>query len=124
MPDALVRQAIDQSFELAERLAGKEDVIRRAGVEELKDLRQKATRRVRSPRASGQEPFLRFLRPPKAPRPVRAESLTTLIDIPLLFILSLRTILKIGHCYGYPLDQRRDRHFVVRGADCSDFGHT
>ena len=40
-------------------------------------------------------------------------TLTTLIDIPLLFILSLRTILKIGHCYGYPLDQRRDRHFVV-----------
>ena len=27
--------------------------------------------------------------------------------------MALRTILKIGHCYGYPLDQRRDRPFVV-----------
>jgi hypothetical protein len=38
---------------------------------------------------------------------------TTLLDIPLLFVFSLRTILKIGHCYGYPLEARRDRHFVL-----------
>ena len=29
---------------------------------------------------------------------------TTLLDIPLLFTLALRTIRKIGHCYGYALD--------------------
>ena len=39
--------------------------------------------------------------------------LTTLIDIPLLFVLSLRTILKIGHCFGYPLDRPRDRRYVL-----------
>ena len=39
--------------------------------------------------------------------------LATLADVPLLFTMALRTILKIGHCYGYPLDQRRDRPFVV-----------
>ncbi len=39
--------------------------------------------------------------------------LTTLADVPLLFTLALRTILTIGHCYGYPLDQRRGRPFVV-----------
>src|SRR5205823_4310250 len=27
--------------------------------------------------------------------------------------LALRTILKIGHCYGYPLDQPKDRPFVL-----------
>ena len=39
--------------------------------------------------------------------------LTTLLDIPLLFVLSLGTIRKIGHCYGYPLDRHNDRPFVL-----------
>ena len=39
--------------------------------------------------------------------------MTTLIDVPLLFILSLWTIQKIGHCYGYPLDRERDRQYVL-----------
>ena len=39
--------------------------------------------------------------------------LTTVIDIPLLFVLSLRTILRIGHCYGYSLDHPHDRTLVL-----------
>jgi hypothetical protein len=39
--------------------------------------------------------------------------ITTLVDMPLLFLLSLRTIVRIGRCYGYPLDQERDRKFVL-----------
>ena len=39
--------------------------------------------------------------------------MTTLLDVPILFVMSLWTILRIGHCYGYALDQRRDRHFVL-----------
>jgi EcsC protein family len=39
--------------------------------------------------------------------------LTTLIDVPLMFVLALRTILKIGHCYGYALDRAADRQFVL-----------
>jgi hypothetical protein len=38
---------------------------------------------------------------------------TTVADIPLLFVLSLRTIQKIGHCYGYALDQAGDRNYVL-----------
>ena len=37
----------------------------------------------------------------------------TLIDGPLLFVLTLRTIIRIGHCYGYALDHRRDQAFVL-----------
>ena len=40
-------------------------------------------------------------------------AVTTLIDLPLLFLLSLRTIIRIGRCYGFPLDQERDRKFVL-----------
>ena len=39
--------------------------------------------------------------------------ITTLFDLPLLFTLSLRTIVRIGRCYSFPLDQERDRKFVL-----------
>ena len=39
--------------------------------------------------------------------------ITTLLDVPLLFVLGLTTIRKIGHCYGYPLERHKDRHFVL-----------
>jgi hypothetical protein len=38
---------------------------------------------------------------------------TTLLDVPVLFFLAMRTILRIGRCYGFPLDQPRDRKFVL-----------
>jgi hypothetical protein len=39
--------------------------------------------------------------------------ITTLADMPLLFLLAIRTIVRIGRCYGFPLDQERDRKFVL-----------
>jgi EcsC protein family len=38
---------------------------------------------------------------------------TTLLDVPLLFILALRTIRKIGCEYGYHLEKPKDRRFVL-----------
>jgi hypothetical protein len=35
------------------------------------------------------------------------------LDIPLLFVLSLTTIQKIGYCYGYDLDRGGDRQFAL-----------
>jgi hypothetical protein len=39
--------------------------------------------------------------------------LTTLADVPILFVLALRTIIRIGRCYGYTLDTERERQFVL-----------
>jgi hypothetical protein len=39
--------------------------------------------------------------------------LTTLVDVPVLFVLALRTIIKLGRCYGYPLEGERARKFVL-----------
>ncbi len=36
---------------------------------------------------------------------------TTLLDVPLLFASALRTIIRIGQCYGYPGGDPRDRYF-------------
>jgi hypothetical protein len=38
---------------------------------------------------------------------------TTLLDVPLLFVLGLRTIRKMGCGYGYHLEQAKDRMFVL-----------
>lgn len=38
---------------------------------------------------------------------------TTLLDVPLLFTLCLRTIIKTGRCYGYPLDGPTDKAWVL-----------
>jgi hypothetical protein len=110
--DALIRVAIEQSFEIAERIAGKEDVKRRAGVRDLRDLRRKRLEEC-DHLAAQAGVFSQVFATAQGALTGAGGVLTTLVDIPLLFILSLRTILKIGHCYGYPLDQRRDRHFII-----------
>ena len=38
---------------------------------------------------------------------------TTLLDVPLLFTLCIRTIIKTGHCYGYALDRPTDKAWVL-----------
>ena len=112
LPDALVRRAIDQGFELAERLVGKEDVLRQAGVEDPSDLRKKPLEECdRLALQTGV--FSQVFATAEGAATGAGGILTTLVDIPLLFVLSLRTIIKIGHCYGYPHNQRRDRHFII-----------
>ena len=112
IPNAAVRVSIEQSIELAIRLSGKEEVKRRAGVDDLSDLRKKellACDRLALQTGVSSQVFSTV----EGAVTGAGGALTTLVDIPLLFILSLCTILKIGHCYGYSLDQRRDRHFVL-----------
>ena len=112
IPDSAVRVAIEQSFELAVLLAGKEEIKRRGGVDDLSDLQKKQLEECdRLALQTGV--FSQVFSTVQGAVTGAGGALTTLIDIPLLFILSLWTILKIGHCYGYPLDQRRDRHFIV-----------
>ena len=93
------------------RLAGKDEVKRRAGVDELGDLRNKPLEEC-DRLAHETELFSQVFATVQGAVTGAGGVLTTLIDIPLLFVLSLRTILKVGHCYGYSLDRRRDQHFV------------
>ncbi len=112
IPDVAVRFAIERSFELAVLLAGQEEIKRRGGVNDLSDLQKKQLEDCdRLALQTGI--FSQVFSTVQGAVTGTGGALTTLIDIPLLFVLSLWTILKIGHCYGYPLDQRRDRHFIL-----------
>jgi hypothetical protein len=112
IPDNLVRAAIAKSYDLSEVLAGQEDIKRQAGVRELSEL-------LKKPLEGCDRLAFQVSAAAQAWATVEGAAtgaggvLTTLIDVPLMFVLALRTILKIGHCYGYALDRAADRQFVL-----------
>jgi hypothetical protein len=112
IPDSLVRAAIEKAYNLARKLDSLEEGKREAGVADVTELRsrplevcdQLASRVIgRSQLISAVEGGLTG----------SGGMLTTLVDLPLLFVLSLMTIRKIGHCYGYTLDRGNDERFVL-----------
>jgi hypothetical protein len=112
VPDSMVRFAIERTYDASALLAIQKDIVSQSGIKELSELRGKPLEECdRLSKRVG----------------VIAESLaalegiatglggmwTTAIDVPLVFVLAIRTIIKIGHCYGYTLDQPKDRPFVL-----------
>lgn len=112
IPDSLVRAAIDRSYDAAELTAGRKDVRKRAGVRSLPELRLKPLEECDA-LAKQVGTAAQAMAATAGAATGAGGPLTTLADVPLLFTLALRTILKIGHCYGYPLDKQKDRPFVV-----------
>lgn len=112
IPDQAVRVAIAQAYSAADRLASLEDVKREAGVRDLAELRQKPLEEC--DRVATRVGAVACVWATIEGGATGAGGvLTTVLDIPLLFILSIRTILKIGHSYGYLLDQEADRNYVL-----------
>jgi EcsC protein family len=112
IPDRLVSVAIETSYDMAAKLAGPEDIKRQAGVRDLADLRDRPLEECdRLAKQVGKNALV--LATVEGAATGAGGVLTTLIDVPLLFALSLRTILRIGHCYGYALDDRKSRYYVL-----------
>lgn len=106
IPDPLAELAIGKADDVAEAIASRRDIERRAGVNDLSELRDRPLEEC--DRMSEQ-----FGRTALAISTAEGAAtgaggvFTTLIDVPLLFTLALRTIRKIGYCYGYPLEGPR-----------------
>ena len=112
IPKRVVRAVIEKSYDVSEWLAGREDIKRRAGVADLVELRDKPLEEC--DRLAYQVGLAaQTLAIAEGAATGAGGVLTTLLDVPLLFTLALRTILRIGHCYGYPLEHRKGRHFVL-----------
>jgi hypothetical protein len=112
IPDQLVQAALDKAYSASELLAGQADLMRRAGVSQLGELKRKPLQECDRLAAHVGTAALVWATIEGAATGAGGV-LTTLIDIPLLFVLSIRTILRIGHCYGYSLDHPHDRGFVL-----------
>ncbi len=52
--------------------------------------------------------------------PVFGGEIATVIDVPILFEAALKSIRRIGHCYGFPLDNEADRRFVLQILDIAN----
>jgi hypothetical protein len=112
IPDRAVRAAITKSYDASERLAGQEDIKRRAGVRDISELAQGPLERCDrlAVETGGSAQTLGAI---EGAATGAGGLLTTFLDVPLLFTLALGTIRRIGHCYGYPLEHHRDRHFAL-----------
>ena len=112
IPDGLARAAIEKADDVADFMAGQEDIKRRFGVRDLDELRdrpmEECDRMAREVGLAAQA-----LATAEGAATGAGGVWTTLLDIPLLFGLALRTIRKIGHCYGYALDGPQGRTFVL-----------
>jgi hypothetical protein len=112
IPDRAVAAAIAKAYDASGVLADSEDVRRRAGVRALADLAQgpleRSDRLAREVGASA-----RTIGAVEGAATGAGGLFTTFLDVPLLFVLGLRAVRKVGHCYGYPLEHHHDRHFVL-----------
>jgi hypothetical protein len=112
IPDPLVEFAVEKAYSASELLAGHDDIQRKAGVRELVEMRDKPLDlcdRLASEVGIGAQAISLI----EGAATGAGGVLTTLLDIPVLFVLSLRTIRKVGHCYGYALDREQDKPFVL-----------
>jgi EcsC protein family len=110
IPDVLVRSTIELSYRAAHRLAPPASVARQAGVKDVRELRRapleecdRLTDRVSL--------AARALATAEGAATGAGGVGTTLLDVPLLFGSALRTIIRIGQCYGYPGGEPKDRYF-------------
>jgi EcsC protein family len=112
IPDQAAQIAIEKLYSASEMLAIREDMMREAGVRDLAELRKKPLEdcdRLAMQVGSVAQVWATI----EGAATGAGGVLTTLIDVPLLFVLALRTIMKIGHSYGYPLDRPTDQSFVL-----------
>ncbi len=106
IPDRLAELAIIQADDVAETLASRREVERRAGVKDLGELHHRPLEECdRMAEQVGMTALA--ISTVEGAATGAGGAFTTLIDVPILFTLALRTIRKIGYCYGYPLEGRR-----------------
>jgi len=110
VPEMLVRVAVESSYRAALTVATPESAASHAGVTDVEELRKKPLKECdRLAQQVGMA--AQVLAMAEGAATGAGGALTTLIDVPLLFISALRTIIRIGQCYGYPADQPVHRYF-------------
>jgi hypothetical protein len=112
VPDSLALGAIDAAYKASELSATQSDIQLQANVRDIRDLHHatledcdRLSRRVGT--------MAQGLATVEGAATGAGGVWTTLADVPLLFALCLRTIIKTGHCYGYPLDRPSDKAWVL-----------
>jgi EcsC protein family len=112
LPERIVRAAIEKAYDISVTLAGQEDIKLQAGVRNIAQLRHRTLDEcdLLAKQISAASQVWASI---EGAATGAGGIITTALDMPLLFILALRTILRIGHCYGYTLEGRYEQRFVL-----------
>jgi EcsC protein family len=110
VPEVAISLAIESSYTAAEKLAGRQNIAHRAGAGDIAELRGKPLEEC-DRLASQVAMTARALAVAEGAVTGVGGVVATTIDVPLLFASALRTILRIGYCYGYQADAAKDRYF-------------
>jgi hypothetical protein len=108
----VVRFTIERAYDASALLATLNDIKRQAGVTDISEMRDRPLSecdRLSKRVGLAAESLAAF----EGVATGLGGMWTTTLDVPLVFVLALRTIIKVGHCYGYTLDQAKDRPFVL-----------
>jgi hypothetical protein len=112
IPERVVRAAIMKAYDASEVLAARGDIRRRAGVRDIAELQHRPLEDC-DRLAIGVGAEAEAVAAVEGALTGAGGILTTFLDVPLLFVVGLAAIRRIGHCYGYPLEHHKDRHFVL-----------
>jgi hypothetical protein len=112
IPDRLAREAIEAVYTVAERTALEEEIKARAGVADLTELKHRPLEDC-DRLATQVSDVARWIATVEGAATGGGGPVTCVLDVPILFGLALRTIIRIGHCYGYLLDKPTSRAFVL-----------
>lgn len=111
VPEAAVRAAIDGASRLGRSLADTSDVLRDAGVLKISDLRDGELERC-DRLADTVHNWAIGIAAAEGTAAGALGLLSAPVDIPAIITLALRTIHKIGLCYGYESRTEEDETFV------------
>jgi hypothetical protein len=112
VPDEALRSLATKAEKMATRFAAPDEIAHQAGVKDLSELRSWTLEEcdalaatisaVAERRAIGEGAVAGL-----------GGIVTETLNVPILLAATLRSISRIGHCYGFPLDSELDRLFVV-----------
>jgi hypothetical protein len=113
VPDAVARVFVDRAYDFSEFLADRRQIMRRTGVEHIEDLQSRSLEECdRLAESVGRAACA--LSTVQGAVTGAGGIISTALDVPLNFALAMRTILRIGHCYGYLLDCTEDRAYTLQ----------
>jgi hypothetical protein len=112
VPDTTVHELIEKAGKTSEKRDGEGEIARKAGVQDIRELGNRTLEECDRLAATISSSAQRLAMVEGAVAGIGGV-VTETLNIPVLLTATLRSINRIGHCYGYPLDREIDRLFVV-----------
>lgn len=112
IPVAAIRGALDFSSWAAEAIADTKDIVRDAKVSTIKDLRT-LDLKISDELANSVHNWAIGIATAEGGATGATGPVGLIVDIPAIVTLALRTIQKVGACYGFEMTSKSDKEFVL-----------